>query len=664
VRCRLLVLIAVLFGASFSRAGAFDAPLLVPQPRSATTRGCHGDRVFHRPLRLPHGFDAGAREIIDERWSALGIPRTQTARSADVAVRIGRGAREAYTLRIPSAGRISIRASDAEGVFDAAMTLAQLAGPAPHGLRLTCVRIDDAPALRWRIVSDDVSRGPLPTMRYFEERIRALAALKINGYSIYMEHVFVDAAHPFVAPADGITPQQLRELHDYAARFHVALIPEQQTLAHMHGVLRWERFAPAAELPHGWTFSPANPRTYAYLTPLLREVLTAAGKTPFIHLGADEPLDLGRGQSRSLVQQEGLGAAFAAHVDRVAAIVRPFGARPMIWDDAVQRDPSILEHIPKNTVIVDFHYGVEKSYDRYIRRVAAAGFDQMVSPAVWNWNEIYPLLNVACDNISRFVADGKRAHVLGMFVTVWHDDGESLYESTWYPLAFAAASAWQQGDVDRGTFDRAFAWAFFGSTEARWGRIFTSMRDIGDRIHAAGDPSDYLFWTDPFDAAIGERARKTIDVSQVRLDAESIVTDLATAGPPLHVNAARVLDLAARRYDVLGRRFQIGAEARADYDDARLHAKDAGHGITERGLNLAKYLCWELRDDLLGIERRYRAAWLYESRPDGLGAVLTHFHLAEETAMRDADALDRAEREDFVREKTLPSFEDAIGRGS
>src|SRR5579885_1867631 len=278
VRCRLLVLTAALFSVSFSRAEALDASLLVPQPRSATTAGCHGDHVVARGLRLPPSFGAGARSLLDERWGALGMPRTQTANAGDVAVRIAPGPPEAYTLRIPTNGTITIRASDAEGVFDAAMTLAQLARPAPQGLRLSCVRIEDAPALRWRIVSDDVSRGPLPTMRYFKERIRGLAALKINGYSIYMEHVFVAAAHPCVAPADGITPQQLRELNDYAARFHVALIPEQQTLAHMHGTLRWEQLSAPAEISHGWTFAPVNPQTYAYLTSLLREVLTAAGK--------------------------------------------------------------------------------------------------------------------------------------------------------------------------------------------------------------------------------------------------------------------------------------------------------------------------------------------------------------------------------------------------
>ena len=71
---------------------------------------------------------------------------------------------------------------------------------------MPCVRIADRPALRWRVLSDDVSRGPLPTMRYFEERIRTIAAFKMNGYSPYMEHVFVSPTDPLPAPLDGITP--------------------------------------------------------------------------------------------------------------------------------------------------------------------------------------------------------------------------------------------------------------------------------------------------------------------------------------------------------------------------------------------------------------------------------------------------------------------------
>ena len=113
----------------------------------------------------------------------------------------------------------------------------------------------------------------------------------------------------------------------------------------------------------------------------------------------------------------------------------------MIWDDAVQQDHAISPLLPKNVVIVTFHYGVEKTYKPYIDTVANAGFDQMVAPGAANWNEIYPDLGTAYANVGRFVGEAKDApRMLGMFMTVWHDDGETLYEATWPAVAYAAAT--------------------------------------------------------------------------------------------------------------------------------------------------------------------------------------------------------------------------------
>src|ERR1700734_4252513 len=100
------------------------------------------------------------------------------------------------------------------------MTLAQLPLRSEGNWVVPCVRIEDRPALQWRILSDDVSRGPLPAMRYFEERIRTIAAFKMNGYSPYMEHVFVSPTDPLPAPLDGVTAAELQELTQDAAGFH------------------------------------------------------------------------------------------------------------------------------------------------------------------------------------------------------------------------------------------------------------------------------------------------------------------------------------------------------------------------------------------------------------------------------------------------------------
>ena len=71
----------------------------------------------------------------------------------------------------------------------------------------------------------------------------------------------------------------------------------------------------------------------------------------------------------------------------------------------------------------------------------------MVAPGASNWNEIFPDVDTALANERRFIDEGKTARVLGLFQTVWHDDGETLYEATWYPVIYAAAAAWQHGDL-------------------------------------------------------------------------------------------------------------------------------------------------------------------------------------------------------------------------
>src|SRR5271166_1407887 len=148
---RLLVLGALAIG-SASPAAAFDPALLLPQPRAVATGDCAGEARFYRGLRVGPAFDSGARELIDERWSGLGIPHTQVSAHPDVRITIAAiGDREHYRLRIASSGAVQIVAASDDAAFDAATTLAQLARRAPGGFSLPCLQIDDAPALRWRV---------------------------------------------------------------------------------------------------------------------------------------------------------------------------------------------------------------------------------------------------------------------------------------------------------------------------------------------------------------------------------------------------------------------------------------------------------------------------------------------------------------------------------
>jgi hypothetical protein len=480
-----------------------------------------------------------------------------------------------------------------------------------------------------------------------------------------MEHVFVSPTDPLPAPLDGITPAQLHELDGYARRFHVAFIPEQQTFAHMHGVLGVEEYAPAAELPHGFLLSPASPVARDYLARVVTQELAAVPNPPFFHIGSDETATLGLGTTSAYVQQTGKSRAYADHVAAMDALVAPSGARVMLWDDGIENDPSIAPLLPRPAgrapVIVNWHYGPQTSYQPFIDLVARSGFDQMIAPGANNWNEIFPDVATAVPNEDLFISQGKGVPgVIGVFQTVWHDDGETLYEATWYPVLYAAASAWEAGPVERARFERDFPLAFFGSGDPRYASDLASLGRcrtlLGDGPREYGD---YLFWSDPFEPDLQDVARR-VDLRALRLAAEETLAHLRGAPPPpLHAGAAAVMQLAALRYDALGRAFQIAVEARDDYDGARAEI-GRNEGFVLRGLNVTKYLFWEQRDTLLGLLPLVRSTWEYESRPGHEQSVLERYHVAADRAIDRADRVTSATY-GYVERKTLPPFDELLG---
>ncbi len=656
--------VAIVLWSCLARNAAYatNAVQLLPEPQSVKTVSCGQPYHLRAPLTFGANADPAALELIAERWKALGIPLPRRSHSSKVHFIRGKMARQSYAMRIAATGEVNIVSGDRDGSFYALMTLAQLPQHSTSGWVLPCVAVTDAPALPWRVLSDDVSRGPLPTMHYFKERIRTIAAFKMNGYSPYMEHVFKDPRNPLPAPLDGITPLQLRELNAYATRYHVTFIPEQQTFAHMHNTLRWERYAGSAELPHGYLLSPANPSSFTYVKELIEDELSVIPHPPFFHIGSDEPSDLGRGQSRILVDAQGDATVYAAHLNRVAALLSKSGARPMTWDDAIQRNPAILAHIPKSFVIVNWHYGAEKSFLPYIERIARGGFDQMVAPGANNWNEIYPDLQTAVPNEGRFISEGKAAHVLGLFQTVWHDDGETLYEATWYPVIFAASSAWQQGAVDSDGFARDFTHVFFGSDDRRYGGDIVTLGRIVAQLKAdTSDATDYLFWSDPFEPRLQRRLSSKVDLAQVRKEAETVLEDVHSLRPPLHQNAVDVIALAARRFDVLARNYQIASEARYYYDDARAHADGKHDGLVYRGLFVAKYLLWEMRDNMLELQPLYAKAWDYENRSSHRASVLERYNLAAQRAIGRADNINTMTYEGYLHTHAFATFDETMG---
>jgi hypothetical protein len=201
----------------------------------------------------------------------------------------------------------------------------------------------------------------------------------------------------------------------------VALVPEQQSFAHMHNTLRLERYAGAAELPHGFLLAPNAPLSMEYLSRIVAQELAAVGRPPFFHIGSDETATLGLGSTQSYVAQRGRSNVYAEHIVAMNRLIAPSGARLMLWDDGIENDPGIMKLIPSNAVVVNWHYGAEPSFERYIQTIARGGLQQMVAPGASNWNEIFPAIDTALVNERRFKGCARPRALSNRLARRWGD---------------------------------------------------------------------------------------------------------------------------------------------------------------------------------------------------------------------------------------------------
>ncbi len=190
------------------------------------------------------------------------------------------------------------------------------------------------------------------------------------------------------------------------------------------------------------------------------------------------------------------------------------------------------------------------------------------------------------------------------------------------------------------------------------------MSELGDALallepgaFASPAQTNALFWSRPFDAALDAQV-SAANVRTARLAAESVEQSLYFVAPPLHANAAFVMFLAARRYDALGRKVQIGREVRAMYADAVARAS-TDPDATERDLLWCKYWMWELRDAYEELAPLYARAWRYESRDGHLASNLERYHLAAQKAIALADAFYRVNAQ-YARTKALPPLSEIL----
>jgi len=571
---------------------------------------------------------------------------------------------EGYALVLDSREAWIVAASGA-GIFYGAQTFKQLL-PLPGAPRVLPVgTVRDWPAMRYRGIDDDLSRGPFPTIEFQKHQIRVFAAFKANIYSPYFEHTLLYPDHPLAAPpGSALTPAEVAELVAYARKYHVTIVPEQEAFGHLHHVLKYELYEDVAETPHGHVLAPGQDGTL----PLIKDWFTqiaAEFPSPFVHIGADETWELGSGRTKEQVQEKGYGPVYVAFLKQIHDELAPLNRRLLFWGDIGDANPDAVAGLPKDMIAVPWNYGDTSGFDKMIAPFSKAGIETWVAPGDANWNEVYPVAKTALWNIQGFIRDGQRLGSTGALTTVWNDDGEGLFNMDWYGVLFGAVAAWQPGESSIAAYQDGYGPDFHFDPTGKINEAEKELMAAHEALSKAktGMNSDQLFWLDPWSAQGQAVSTTLLPVAQdLRLHAERAIVLLdrvRQSNPDVRErDALTAMDLGARRLDLIGMKFELGDEMAAAYAQAVGQQRDkqktsaTGNLLEEISSNNGR--CQDLRDAFSAIKGEYAQVWLQENRPYWLNNVAVRYDLEIETWQRRGDLLQEAIR-DWENGKDLPA---------
>lgn len=581
-----------------------------------------------------------------------------------------RNAMNAQGYAIVSAGvHLTIFARSAAGIFYGAQTVKQLVDGEGPRAKIHLVDVTDWPAMPYRGLHDDLSRGPMPTLEFQKKQIRTLAAYKVNVFSPYFENTLYYDSNPLPAPPGGaMTHAQVRELVAYAAKYHIDVIPEQEAFGHLHHILKYDLYDDVAETPHGHVLAPGQPGSLQLIKQMFWEI-DSLFPSRFVHLGADETVELGKGRTRQRVQDQGLGPVYIGFLKSIDSTLKPLHKRLLFWGDIASGSPELVKTLPKDMIAVAWGYGPAKSFDRAITPFRDAGMETWVAPGVSNWSRVYPDFDVALRNIQGFVRDGQRLGATGELNTTWDDDGEALFNQTWYGVLFGAAAGWQPGESSIPAFEHAYGRVFHGDTTGKIDEVQLKLAHAHALLDSAGlgDANDYLFWVDPWSPG-GQLAAEKIRpvVHQLRVLAESSLVLLDQVRPLIHrhLDALDAMALGARKMDFIGMKFEFADEIVQMYADAADTTTPRSERVESPGADLVNISSTngrtqDLRDGYSLIRDLYKAAWLRENRPYWLHNVLARYDQATQLWITRGDRVSAA-RSELGRTHHLPPA-DSVG---
>lgn len=479
----------------------------------------------------------------------------------------------------------------------------------------------------------DVSRNRVPTVETVEWLIDVLAALRYTQLHLYIEHTFAYRDHREVwAEASPFTHEELSHLDRFGAERQVELVPNLNTFGHMERWLRHDRYRHRAECPDGApalvgpalvppTCLAPTPENAAFAVELAVE-LAACMSSQTIHIGADEPFELGRGRSAGAAAEGGRDAIYLEHLERLVRPLANQGRNVLFWGDLFRRDERAIDLLPAGATPVVWNYDppdggglgslptelrevlglpddAEEGFIAHTRLLARSGKPFWVAVGTSTWNSFAGRNGCAAANIQDGASIGAAHDSPGFMLTDWGDNGHLAPLICSLPsLVRAAVASWTGGA-------HAPTDSVVGSAIDE---ILGSSAGFGSAIDALGRLGEGL---------------SVVAMNASPLFTALFPTGLPVTGRPLDSEVADIAKGLEQFREALGALAIDGPRAEGIVAELRSAADLASIGLkrlaARHDIVVPSYL--DEPDEDLAFEI-FAAAWLMSSRPGGLTDTL------------------------------------------
>ncbi len=486
---------------------------------------------------------------------------------------------QGYVLHVDRRG-IHAAATGYPGLVYATRTVAQMASGRPA---LPGVSIRDWPAMPYRGIHYDISRGQMPTDDTLRRLCRLIADVKMNLMELYIEDTFQWRSHPAISAPEAITAEQAKALFRYGAGLQVEIHPMLQVLGHF-GIIGSKPGYQQYMVPGGATVDIRKPEALQFMRELVTEIVEAfPGR--FLNVDITEIDDQLFAQTGT--DQEQLTELILQYVLQLREWIRPYGTRLMIAQcqlsaaGSLAGIGSVIDRLPKDIAIgsyytAEFYGGWERDYPR----LQSLGIDFMAQSWIDSHGHIMPHVRHSMDFSDLTVTRGLQFDACGSVTCDWGDAGHYHFAGlTWYPLLYHGVSAWCGGAVDRDYFNDAYCRLLFGARNDAIARAIQLAGDINAqpmviRTEAGDTPIPpylgnatfgryyYEFFGDPFTdpriTEIVDPLQKGREILAPANRAAALLSAALTAARSNRDNLEQLL-FAARNYQAMGQKLVLRA---------------------------------------------------------------------------------------------------------